>query len=254
MFPLLDACALCSGPGPLQRSHIVPDFAVRRLRASPTGTFRDVRILRQPLQTGISVHLLCKSCEQTFSIWEHQFQQTFFPRKENANLPIVYGNWLAPFAASVSWRALTYLKLSRPNTYVHSTSEDVSNLVAPLAESDHDSADEALVTWREFLLSRRTSLTPYPQRLIFLNGTNFLGEMCQVVSFLPVSNPDFASIVTHIGPIVVLGMLRDAHPSAWGYSAIVEKGGRFDSTSQSVPPSFAEWLRRFYAIANEVAP
>src|SRR5690349_18046274 len=100
-FPELSTCGLCEGPGPLRRSHIVPDFAIRRLRGSPTGTFRDIANPNRPLQGGVSVPLLCEACEQRFAQWEKAVQQLFFPVTNDAKLPIDYEPSLLLFAVSV---------------------------------------------------------------------------------------------------------------------------------------------------------
>jgi hypothetical protein len=105
-------CALCLEEKELRRSHIVPAFAVRYLKAtSATGHLRsaiDPDLRRQDLET---TPLLCHDCEQVISASERQFSLLAFPLVQDDNFrEFEYGPWLLRFAVSLSWRMLVTWK------------------------------------------------------------------------------------------------------------------------------------------------
>lgn len=235
-------------------SHILPGFLFRKLKSGPTGTFVDARFPSVSVQDGVKVRLLCQACETRFSKWETLFKQTFLPLSGYPCLPIVYGRWLYKFAISVSWRVLTYLKLSRPNPYGYPQHNPVAQLLHPLRNKAHSSADRALHSWSRILLEDRTSASLHPQLLLFLNGNNFPGETRNVVGFSSVNLPKIAAVHSVVGPLIVLGIIKDGRRSSWQGAAIHPQGGSFKSASQRIPEDYANWLKQHYAVIDEIVP
>lgn len=105
------SCALCRSSYCEEQSHVIPAFVIKYLkRTSPTGYLRGTRAPNQRLTDGPKHELLCGACEDRFSVWEGRFaQQIWRPLTEGrlGSEAFEYGGWLARFAVSVTWRALT---------------------------------------------------------------------------------------------------------------------------------------------------
>lgn len=83
------------------------------------------------------------------------------------------------FAVSISWRVLAYLKYAHPY-YDHDVSSKKLIMFFPaLASEFHSEAEDALETWRLFLLGKSKDVNPYDQHLLLLNGKNFPNEKLQ---------------------------------------------------------------------------
>lgn len=70
-------------------------------------------------------------------------------------MELAYGPWLAKFAASVSWRVLMYLRLEGSLASVPS---NLSRLT-----------EEALITWKKFLLGQSPNPSHFQQHMLLLN-------------------------------------------------------------------------------------
>ena len=102
-------CKLCLESHPLEKSHIIPSFAGKYLKAtSATGYLRDAinpNVRRQDLHTE---RLLCRSCEALFSTFEAYFASECFPAVQHDDFSeLRYDERLLKFAVSLSWRVLT---------------------------------------------------------------------------------------------------------------------------------------------------
>ncbi|MFB3054538.1 MAG: hypothetical protein ACE1ZY_04355, partial [Alphaproteobacteria bacterium] len=75
---------------------------------SGTGYLRTSREPNLRVQDGLKDYILCEACETLFSEWENRFSQIIFsPSLSGERSAFHYGPWLAKFAASLTWRALT---------------------------------------------------------------------------------------------------------------------------------------------------
>ena len=74
------SCALCQSNSPLQNSHVIPEFfytelydKFHRFHTVPFDAAEPERFK----QKGIYEKLLCKACEQKFSVWEKYAKEAF---------------------------------------------------------------------------------------------------------------------------------------------------------------------------------
>jgi|GEM_PF-7087581 len=243
-FRQLDTCALCQASAPLRRSHILPDFLYRQLRGS-SGRFFSATHPHRAQQSGTVVSLLCDDCEQRFSRSERQVQRALFPKHTRPNLPIDYGRWMLEFAVSVSWRALTFLKYSEVGPYEPSSAR-LQRLLPPIPEAAHANADQALAAWRSYLLQESPDIDPYEQHLVCLNGGNVEFESSGVVGFTTYVVSDAVGVFSQLGPICLLGFIRNDIPEAWHRTCIAPGNGTLGTLSPRVPPSFRDWLDRYF--------
>jgi hypothetical protein len=249
-FAKLDACALCGLNKPLSLSHIIPNFAFKRLRAY-RGYFIEASAPKHRRQNGAVVRLLCASCEQVISPNERAFQRSFFPKGERAALPIQYGNWMLPFATSLSWRALSFLKYSRTKSY-RSLSAPAERLLPKLPEQSFSRANEALLTWADILNGRTIEEGEFPQHIVFLNGRNVKYEHPRVAAFNVYVTTDTTAVISQIGPVCILGIIESSEDVRWTGTRISPSGGIFSAEGQGVPPTFLKWLRNYYSDMNEI--
>ncbi|MET4634454.1 hypothetical protein [Kaistia defluvii] len=134
-----DHCAFCQEGAELRASHILPAFVFRWLKKSGgTGHLRNARTPNRRAQDGIKIRLLCRDCEQLFSGFERQFaDKLFLPYTKDDGLKLVYGDWLARFCASLSWRVLVLLIRE--------------NRLQSITAAQSKAARAALATWESFI-------------------------------------------------------------------------------------------------------
>src|SRR5215471_10370064 len=96
-LPPLKACTLCSGPGELQQSHLIPSFVAQSLRAlGGTGHIRDNHTPNRRIQDAETVRMLCRDCEQRFGVWEREFAgKVYWPLFENPTATADFGGWMS---------------------------------------------------------------------------------------------------------------------------------------------------------------
>jgi hypothetical protein len=103
-------CALCGKASELCESHILPAFAYRWLKEdSVTGHMRFSEQPNLRVQDGLKRKLLCRKCDNDIvGIHEKELSENLFRPWLNEHKRIRYGKYLLKFAASVSWRVLTF--------------------------------------------------------------------------------------------------------------------------------------------------
>ena len=70
-------CLLCGGPPPLVNGHLIPDFAIRRLKKEGRDSFGQDPNRR--VQDGVKEPLLCENCDgRRFSDAETSFASRIF--------------------------------------------------------------------------------------------------------------------------------------------------------------------------------
>ena len=113
LLPPFGQCQLCGKTGQLELGHIIPAFVFRRkMETSATGYMRPTYSPNRRVQDGLKDYILCRSCEARFSEWERAFSQNIFePGLKHDRASFRYGRWMAKFAASVTWRVLTFRRL-----------------------------------------------------------------------------------------------------------------------------------------------
>lgn len=103
-----DQCALCGAYGPLANGHLIPDFAVRRLRNdSPTPFFRGHDPNRR-VQGARRLDLLCQTCDNNrFSDAETHFAaRIFHPFLDEKRNEFDFLEFDRYFIASLIWRGI----------------------------------------------------------------------------------------------------------------------------------------------------
>jgi len=149
-------CPLCRRDCQLVMSHIIPRFVIKLLKTR--SRLRSSESPNKRIQDGIKSLLLCSSCEGLLSTWERSaYQEIFLPLNDSSRAigPIRYGPWALKFAVSVSWRVLIY----------HFKQYGLPNLT----DGQKAKANEALETWRRFLLGELPNPGQFEQHLLPLN-------------------------------------------------------------------------------------
>lgn len=245
-------CLLCGAEGDLQSSHILPDFLFRKL-GEPSGRFISASTPRRWIQAGPTARMLCFGCEQHLSRDEQSAKDVLFPSRRLPELPIAYGRWLYRFATSVSWRALTFLKYSRPHPHTR-LSDAASGLLPSLNEVHHEAADTALAEWAKVIRGLVIAApAPFEQHLVFLNGKNVPHEHPAAVGFTVYETPDAAGVFSQLGPLCLLGFVKNQIPSSWQGTQIMPSGGLVRAAPpQQVPASFVGWLADYFARIDKI--
>jgi hypothetical protein len=144
----LAICALCEKDSELQLSHIIPKFVFSWHKKASSSMLRSGDEPNKRIQDGLKEHLLCYDCEQLFSSWEDKFAREIFrplQDEDTGNTKIRYGEWALKFSASVSFRALYYLRNEGLDHFPQHLLKDV---------------DLAIERWKAFLLQK----APHPDR------------------------------------------------------------------------------------------
>lgn len=91
----------------LCRSHIVPDFVIKKIQNTGSKYFRQFSQPNKRQQDGPKIELLSKAAEDSFSVFENRFKnQVFDPYLEDNSKEIEYDNNLYWFALSFLWRII----------------------------------------------------------------------------------------------------------------------------------------------------
>lgn len=150
-----NTCSLCNQNEDLKKSHIIPNFIGKWFKEnSSTGFMVKAENASNRVQGLPTSNLLCDECEGKFSTFEKYFsEKIFYPFHEQKIRSFEYDSNLELFLISVSWRVLKM------------QSEDYK-LKEPQFSSHLDKAE---LDWREFLLGKRQSISPYENHLCFLD-------------------------------------------------------------------------------------
>ena len=104
-------CKLCGSNAPLMKSHVFPKFVGRWMKeTSITPYLRFAGNVDERRQDLATMELLCDDCENRFSAWERKFANEIFRPVADGKAVFRYGPWFVKFAASLSWRAIQFLK------------------------------------------------------------------------------------------------------------------------------------------------
>lgn len=171
-----ERCALC-GDSPVVESHLIPDFAVRRLkRDSPTPFLRafnpNLRV-----QGAKSIPLLCRKCDnERFSDAETAFAQgVFHPVLDRKNIEFQCIEAYRYFAASIAWRSIAFrLRERHQPDFVYTTAD-----IAAMEYAD--------VMLRHYLLGEIEYPTDIEQH-IFFAGTKGVGPFPGINAYLTMAN------------------------------------------------------------------
>ena len=239
---------------PARESHIIPKLFGRELKKrSNSQTLIDgINPQKNPKPQDTSKeYLLCHQCETLFGKWETRFRNKVMPINQSLLAPIHYEDWMLKFLVSVSWRVLTYLKYAPPYAAGAGTNNELLEFVPALAPGYHKEADNALEIWRLFLLGNTTSVSPFNQQLLILNGKNFPYENCDIVGFTIFQHNEIVATNAFMGQFIILGSIRDSSPSFWKGIEISSSSGQI-GVHQGISAAYAVWLAKCFAKVEDV--
>ncbi len=244
-------CSLCNKDGQLVLSHIIPKFVVNLLKTR--SRLRSSESPNKRVQDSKKLPLLCSSCEELFSGWEKRAYEDIFLPLSDSSRPIKrvkYGPWALKFAVSVSWRVLLYS----------------SQYGLPrLSEEQRAKADEALETWRRFLLGELPSPGQFEQHLLPLNLIKsyhgfklspFMNRYIMLTSHMEVAYSDKSvRIYTKMGNILLFGLVQKYASNRWkGTKLHVNSGSIMISGTYVIPKEIPIYLsERADKAANALA-
>ena len=127
-------CILCEGSPPIENSHMVPKFFIRRLmKGTSVKALRNSNYVTRPVQDGWKGRYLCQQCEMRFSAWETDFANRIYDPYLNGNKdPAVQDIALVLFVTSLHFRYLEYAKDRNKGL---PDSVDVPNLIEKLRDA-----------------------------------------------------------------------------------------------------------------------
>jgi hypothetical protein len=104
-------CVLCESAPPIQNSHIVPNFVIKRLkRGTPVKFLIHSTEPAVAEQDGWKGPYLCAACEQIVSQLESHFSSAVYtPLLSTGVVSLRYDNRIARFLASVHFRYLAFV-------------------------------------------------------------------------------------------------------------------------------------------------
>jgi hypothetical protein len=238
---MIGTCRLCTVEAELRESHRIPKFVFHWLKeTSPVGmrqsTNPNIRV-----QDGWKEHFLCGSCEALFSIWESEFSRHIFrpyhDRGHDDRATLYYADWCLPFCVSVSWRILCF-SLETGNT-------------PELSENQRAAAEEALATWRAYLLGEQPNPGAFEQH-IFPIDTLESGPRQLMSPFLNryflravqedvIANGKEVLTFAKLGRILLIGFVTS--PRGWRGWKIRARKGYIAPKAMVMPHSMGVYLR-----------
>ncbi|AUO23201.1 hypothetical protein [Pseudomonas sp. NC02] len=231
-------CKLCGSAGELKLSHFIPKFVGKWVKeTSATGFIRFNGDINKRAQDIAKDYWLCGVCEQLFSGWEREFaNRIFYPFVKGEADSVSYGDWLAKFCASISWRTLSYMRHL--------------NVRGDTEQSEKEAL--ALNGLANFILGNSKSPGIYEQHIFPLEPietTNadvpvninryFLRNMhMDVLS----SSAGELMIYTKMPKFIILGLAGHSQSKLMRASRVSIKGGKISPTSYFWPDGFAQYL------------
>jgi len=247
-------CRLCDKTAELQESHIIPRFVFKHQKeTSATGFIRSSESINQRAQDGEKHYWLCKECESLFNRWETPFATHIYHawnQHRETKQQYEYGDWLLPFACSVSWRALTwYMDISEADKTEYS-------------DMARTQIRKALIAWKDFMLGKRPHPGEFQQHMFLFdaiehtdNPKQFPPNMNRFLtrgSYINLAHskgyPLF--IFVKMARITLLGFLGIEHPRQWVGSQIHVQGGHIGGNIVA-PVQFLEYLKERAAIIEK---
>jgi len=246
------SCELCKAESELKQSHIIPKFIYKWKKKRNTGYFRSTQNPNRRIQDGIKPHLLCEVCEQIIGKWEKQFaEKVFKPYHEKSISGFDHSDWLLKFAVSVSWRALSYVKMN--------------NGLSHLSEIQTTLANQALETWRKYILGKESTIGPFTQHLLPLtyvkkapgNGklspylNRYIGTTTDIDVF---RSEDTCLVYSKLDKLVVVGVVEQPSLDFFEGSQIESISERFNCELVQLPGDMFHYLNyRADKYAEEVS-
>ena len=146
-----EICKLCGVLAELQISHIIPKFVYKQMH----GYMRNSNEPNQRIQDGYKCEMLCKACENRFSVYEKSFQRTLFDPLRTEQMVFCYDENMLKFCVSLLWRVVAYCDIDRELC-------DAPNDIKAYVK-------DAFIIWRKFLLGQLRHPGKYKQYVIILD-------------------------------------------------------------------------------------
>jgi hypothetical protein len=221
-------CRLCAQESNLRISHAVPKFVFDHVKTTGFG----LRNIVQPnlaVQDGFKKPMLCEGCEQRLGRWERQVSlRLFAPLHDHGITQHRYGPWLLPFAVSVSFRVLADF---RDGGLLGIDSER-----RQFPRNCERDADDALGSWRRFLMGESASVGRFEQHAFPLSDPPAPTALERAVRayvrtgidmVAPLSPDDGGLyVVVKMCRLMCIGVIRKGTgTSRWRYTKIHRRGG-----------------------------
>lgn len=190
------------------------------------------------MQDGFKRFWLCKDCEERLSVWETKFsREIFYPLTQSADTS-VYGEWMARFCTSVSWRVL---KFYLENKDIKRVRKSLMSVV-----------EQCEATWRQFLLGRRPDSGKYEQHFLPVGAieshtfvdmpSNINRYFLRAVDMDIVSGDQTVFVYSKIGPFIILGFVEVPYPEQWVGTQVQLTGGKISPRDYTLPSQFGQFL------------
>ncbi len=235
-------CGLCGETRKLRKSHIVPKFLFRWLKAANktkalafTYTKGTARTPAEPMplssgivQDGAKPYLLCLDCERKLSPWERQFSnRVFLPlhnRPMDGSAPrhhdVDYGAWMALFCVSVVWRVLV--------TTTHNYDKSPPTFRRQVRRAE--------LQWRRFLNGQARSPGSHEVHLMpALEAEGYEGlnrrYLNNIVDSICIAHPSSgeAYVLVKFGWLYLVGAISNPQPTLWWNTKIHSPTGTWST-------------------------
>lgn len=232
-------CKLCGEHRELKLSHFIPKFVGKWVKdSSATGYIRLNQNINKRAQDIAKDYWLCESCEQLFSGWEREFaNKIFYPFVKNEADSARYGEWLAKFCASLSWRTLSYMRS-----------------VNPRSDESIDEIEMAILQGlSSFILGNSSNLGTYEQHLYPLDVIESASAGVGLPEninryFLRTMHMDVlvgegqVMVYTKLPKFILLGLANHSESKQMRSSRISLKEGRLFPQGYYWPKGFAQYI------------
>lgn len=232
-------CKLCGEHRELKLSHFIPKFVGKWVKdSSATGYIRLNQNINKRAQDIAKDYWLCESCEQLFSGWEREFaNKIFYPFVKNEADSARYGEWLAKFCASLSWRTLSYMRS-----------------VNPRSDKTIDEIEMAILQGlSSFILGNSSNLGAYEQHLYPLDVIDSASAGVGLPEninryFLRAMHMDVligegqVMVYTKLPKFILLGLANHSESKQMRSSRVSLKEGRLFPQSYYWPKGFAQYM------------
>jgi hypothetical protein len=240
-------CALCKQDRELRCSHFIPKFVYRwQKESSGTGYLRFSQSPNQRVQDGFKKDFLCADCESLFEKFETEFaNKIFYPLHQNESLRMGagpwfnYKSWCMKFSVSVSWRCLM---LARDLGLSH------------FSEAQRLLADEALETWRLFLLDKIEHPGAFEQHMVLFDHLahhtchdlppNFNRYMLRIVELQPIRTDGNAFIYVKMCRVMIFGFIQETEKKVWNGTKLHVRNGQVGSRNFTMPNLLLKYFKQ----------
>jgi len=231
----MNTCALCKQKKELRKSHIVPRFVGKWLKAtSATGFLRSATSPSLRLQDIAKIPLLCKECEEKLSRLETHFaKQVFYPFFKSGKKDVLCDNNLLGFLISLSWRTLlaSYreFKQDRPSLCPY--------------------VDNAERIWRAYLQENSSNTGPYEHHMFFFDyvtkgegvPSGFQWYTLRAVDATLVSSENSVFAYTKFPWMVFVSSIHPTHLEGW-HGTKIEEGKTLPQQQKIEDADFGSFL------------